>query len=156
MHSDDLHSMEKAIGENVIKDHPWEVLTEYWKRLSVSTYLVAGIAWITACFGYNTVTQQWISEREMHQRVLLSPFKPTWAISRHTVDGYLGMLVSGLCTVNLPSLFIPCERHFMYLQYWHLFRCLLSIVQHFSSRQAYDKSLRTVRLKNPLQPSQLK
>jgi len=54
------------------------------------------------------------------------------------------------------SRFMPILRHLLYRQNWHLFRCLLSIMQFLSSRQAYVKSLRTVLLKNPLQPSQLK
>ena len=33
----------------------------------------------------------------------------------------------------LPSLFIPWLRHFIYLQYWHLFLCLLSMTQFLSS-----------------------
>lgn len=53
------------------------------------------------------------------------------------------------------SRFIPHVKHFWYLQYWHRFRCRLSIIQFFSSRHAYVRSLRTVRLKNPLHPSQL-
>lgn len=53
------------------------------------------------------------------------------------------------------SLFIPMDKHFWYRQYWHRFLCLLSMVHDLSSRQAYVKSLRTVRLKKPLQPSQL-
>ena len=57
---------------------------------------------------------------------------------------------------NSPSLFMPCARHFMYRQNWHRFRCRLSIMQFLSSRHAYVKSFRTVLLKNPLQPSQLK
>lgn len=50
---------------------------------------------------------------------------------------------------------MPMLRHFWYRQYWHLFLCLLSMVQLLSSLQAYDKSFRTVLLKNPLHPSQL-
>lgn len=53
------------------------------------------------------------------------------------------------------SLFMPMFRHFWYRQYWHLFLCLLSMVQLLSSLQAYVKSFRTVLLKNPLHPSQL-
>ena len=54
------------------------------------------------------------------------------------------------------SLFMPIARHFWYLQYWHRFLCRLSMMHDFSSRHAYDRSLRTVLLKKPLQPSQLR
>ena len=59
-------------------------------------------------------------------------------------------------SIYSPSLFMPIARHFMYLQYWHRFLCRLSIMQLRSSLQVYVKSLRTVLLKNPLHPSQLK
>uniref|UniRef100_A0A6B0UAP4 Putative secreted protein n=1 Tax=Ixodes ricinus TaxID=34613 RepID=A0A6B0UAP4_IXORI len=53
------------------------------------------------------------------------------------------------------SRFMPHDRHFWYRQYWHRLRCRLSMMQLRSSRHAYVRSLRTVRLKKPLQPSQL-
>lgn len=53
------------------------------------------------------------------------------------------------------SRFMPQARHFWYRQYWHRFRCRLSMMQFRSSRHAYVRSFRTVLLKKPLQPSQL-
>lgn len=64
--------------------------------------------------------------------------------------------LAALCLSSwTASRFIPHARHFWYLQYWHLFLCRLSMIQLRSSRHAYVRSFLTVRLKKPLQPSQL-
>jgi hypothetical protein len=48
---------------------------------------------------------------------------------------------------------MPILWHLLNLHAWHLFLCLRSTVQSEFPRQTYMSFLRTVLLKNPLQPS---
>ena len=56
----------------------------------------------------------------------------------------------------LPSSFMPTSRHFWKRQYGHRFLCVLSMTQHRSATQLYTFLFCTVRLKKPLQDSQVK
>lgn len=59
-------------------------------------------------------------------------------------------------SVLTTSFTIPTAIHFWNRQNWHLFRLLLSTGQFLSARQTYFAFFCTVRLKKPLQPSQVR
>lgn len=59
-------------------------------------------------------------------------------------------------TNNKPSLFMPICVHFTKRQYWQLFLVNLLMTQLPSFLQVYTKFFWTLRLKNPLHPSQEK
>lgn len=50
---------------------------------------------------------------------------------------------------------MPCRKHFWNRHDWHLFRCCFVIVHLLSETQVYTRLFCTVRLKKPLQPSQV-
>ncbi len=64
-------------------------------------------------------------------------------------------VLDGTASLFLPSLFIPMARHFWQRQYWQRFLWRLSTRQSLLSLHVQLRSFLTVRLKKPLQPSQL-
>lgn len=71
------------------------------------------------------------------------------------LEGSLPLLPFRL-SVLTTSLTMPTARHFWNRQNWHRFLRLLSTGQFLSARQTYLAFFCTVRLKKPLQPSQVR
>lgn len=59
-------------------------------------------------------------------------------------------------SVRTTSLTMPTTKHFWNRQNWQRLRRLLSTGQFLSARQTYLEPFCTVRLKKPLQPSQVR
>lgn len=99
-------------------------------------------------------------------------FESKWALTREAIMLTLGVVdeasatVLGLdgrrprrplrLSVRTTSLTIPTARHFWKRQNWQRFLLLLSTGQSLLARHTYFAFFCTVRLKKPLQPSQVR
>ncbi len=73
----------------------------------------------------------------------------SWEIFQRLLD------LRGVRSSRTASRFMPASRHFWKRQNWHWLRVCLLTTHCWYSRHLYCRSFCTVRLKKPLQPSQL-